>query len=199
MGRLQETGIVGKSGRSFYIRDRLLRYWLRYVFRRRRDAMDIDPARFLEEFQAAFAAAVEDFRIQIKKDMPVRIMELFHCFDDEAIHMDGRRYKLPVFDNISLEKMKFAAAAGFHLLRASAGADEWLILLKPEQVKEQDLSQIIAEVKKEYVRPQRCVLISMHDLDETARVRALQERMWIWNERELRTLFNIYNKPYLVV
>ncbi|HSV44098.1 MAG TPA: hypothetical protein VLJ10_06035, partial [Candidatus Bathyarchaeia archaeon] len=130
MGRLQELGIIGKSGRSFYIRDRLFRYWLRYVFRRRRDAIDIDPARGLEQFQAEFAAAIEDFRIQITKDMPVRIMELFHCFDDESIHMDGRRYKLPVFDHISLEKMKFAAAAGFHLLRASAGADEWLILLK---------------------------------------------------------------------
>ena len=44
----------------------------------------------------------------------------------------------------------------------------------------------------------RCILISLSSLDENARVRALQERMWIWNEVEVNTLMNLFDKPFIV-
>jgi hypothetical protein len=48
------------------------------------------------------------------------------------------------------------------------------------------------------IRPRRCVIVSLSDLDEGARLRALEERMWIWNEPELNSLMNLYDKPYIV-
>ncbi|MCR4338197.1 MAG: hypothetical protein NUV91_10380, partial [Candidatus Omnitrophica bacterium] len=57
---------------------------------------------------------------------------------------------------------------------------------------------IIQEAKKILQKPQKCILIPLSDLDENARLKALQERMWIWNEEELNTLLNFYDKPYIV-
>lgn len=196
--RLQEAGLAAKTGRSFYINDRLLRYWLFYVFRRRWEAMEIDPARRREQFRAEFARAADDFRLQYSKEMPSRIMELFSCFDDEAFHSGGRQYKLPVFETIAAEKFGPVPGADFDVIRAlTLSGDVWVALLKDGDIREQDLSAAVAQIRERFARPRRCILISLTDLDETVRVRALQERMWIWNENELRTLLNIYNKPYI--
>lgn len=199
MNRLLGMGTVDKSGKSFYIFDRLLRYWLRYVFRARRETVEIDPAHQYKQFQAEFLRAVDDFRVQSKKDVLVRIIELFHCFDDESFQTGSRRYKLPIFDKILSEKKLLQQGCGVSVIRASTAGGDWLFFLNEGEVGEQDLVRTMDEAKRRFAKPKKCVLISLTDLDETARVRALQERMWIWNEEEVRTLLHIYNKPYIVV
>ncbi|MCK5581995.1 MAG: hypothetical protein KAJ18_12065, partial [Candidatus Omnitrophica bacterium] len=81
---------------------------------------------------------------------------------------------------------------------ATASDGDWFIVLKTDAVCENDINMILAEAKRWKQKPQRCVLVSMSDLDENTRVKALQEKMWIWNENELNTLLNLYDKPYLV-
>lgn len=198
--RLQAEGIVAKTGRSFYICDRLLRYWLFYVFRRRWEVMETDFENQREKFQKEFIHAVDTFRLQFTKEMSSRVMELLSCFDDEAFQSGGRQYKLPVFEKIASEKSFHIPGADFDVIQASTlQGDVWVVLLKAGEVKEQDFTAVVAQIKERFPRPQRCILIALSDLDETVRVRALQERMWIWNENELRTLLHIYNKPYIAV
>ena len=197
--RLQERGILVKNGKSFYICDRLLKYWLGYVFGPRREAVEIDPRCRREQFFSEFARAVEDFRMNERKEISARIIDLFHCFDDESFQMDGRRYKLPVFECVNPAQTDSQQSSGFDLIRASTTTGEWVVLLNATQVTEHGLASAMTEVRKRYGKLQRCVLIALNELDDTVRVRALQERMWIWNERELRALLHIYDKPYIVV
>ncbi len=44
----------------------------------------------------------------------------------------------------------------------------------------------------------KCVIIALSQLDDAAKLRALEERMWIWNEPLLNSLMNLYDKPYIV-
>jgi len=199
INRLEAMGVVEKSGKSFYICDRLLKYWLCYIFRSRREVIEIDLLRQREKFREKFAQAVDDFRIQSRKEVTSRIIELLYCFDDESFQVDGRRYKLPIFKKIASETILEKKEAGFNVIRATTAGGDWLVLLNEGEIKEQDLTQMLSEIKRRFAKPKKCVLIALNDLDETARVRALQERMWIWNERELRTLLHIYNKSYIVV
>ncbi|MEW5895256.1 MAG: hypothetical protein AB1650_05825 [Candidatus Omnitrophota bacterium] len=198
LNRLQEMGLVGKSSKSFYIRDRLFRYWLYFVYQRRRETIETDPDYQRQQFREEFARALDDFRIQEQKDTPSRIIDLLNCFDNESFQLDGRKYKLPVFENIAAEDISLLPEAGFDFIRASTSEGEWFVLLKKDEIKEQDLASILSEIKQRYAKPQRCILITLQDLGEEVRVRALQEHMWIWNERELRTLVNMYNKPFIV-
>lgn len=199
--RLQEKGFLAKNGKSFYICDRLLKYWVYYVFRPRREAIEMDPQHRRKQFAEEFARAVEEFRINERKDISTRIIDLFHCFDDESFQMDGRRYQLPIFDQINPEDRALFSelSSGFDVIRASTTNGEWVVLLNADRVTEHGLTSAMTEVRRRYGKPQRCVLIALNGLDDTVRVRALQERMWIWDERELRALLHIYDQPYIVV
>ena len=61
------------------------------------------------------------------------------------------------------------------------------------------INQVLTILSKQHKQKlQRRVIISLADLEANARLKALQERMWIWNEDELNTLLNLYDKPYIV-
>ena len=72
--------------------------------------------------------------------------------------------------------------------------------LKPDTIKEK-LAREMAnpeEARKMGIRPRRCVIVSLSELDDGARLRALEERMWIWNEPEVSSLMNLFDKPTIV-
>jgi hypothetical protein len=63
---------------------------------------------------------------------------------------------------------------------------------------ESDVNVIMRETKKVGPRMERCLIISLEALDENTRLKALQEKFWIWNEQELNTLLTLFDKPYIV-
>jgi len=196
--RLVELGVVVKNGTSYYLKDKVLRYWIKYVFQKRCNVFDLDLTQQKEAFQAEISAAVSNFLICSQKDLPTRIIELLHCFEDEAFQINNRRYKLPLFHKISSAKTAGDSFDGYDLITATADDGPWVIVLSRQKISEVDIGLIMAEAKKGDLKPQRCILISLADLDENTRVRALAERMWIWNEGELNALLNLYNKPFIV-
>ncbi|MCX5681832.1 MAG: hypothetical protein NT079_06150 [Candidatus Omnitrophica bacterium] len=56
----------------------------------------------------------------------------------------------------------------------------------------------MSEIKKTGHRPQKQVIVSLKNLESPVRLKALQEKMWIWNEGELNFLLNMYDQPYIV-
>jgi len=198
ISRLIEGGHVVKNGKFFYIDDRLFRYWLKFVFQKRQQAIEYGLERQMQDFEKEFIAIVEHFQVTNQKDVQARIIELFNCFDDEAVQMNGRRYKLPVFQRLSSIKRLDGAADPFAFIEARTSSGNWCVVLTRRSVQEQEIANIAAHLKKRNQKLERCVLIALEDLDENVRVRALQERMWIWNENELNTLLNIYDQSYIV-
>ncbi len=197
--RLAAGGYIVKNEKFFYIKDKLFRYWLTFVFQTRREMIDSDPQTARERFRAEFGRAFEEFKASMSQDVSTRIVELLHCFDDDAFLMNGRRYKLPSFDHVrSSGRLAGVAEPSFSLIEASASDGDWCVVLKEGAVCEHDIAEISSALKGRPQRPQRCVLIAFQDLDENVRVRALQERMWIWNESELKSLLNLYDKPCIL-
>jgi len=198
MARLVELGVVLKNGGYFYLKDKVFRFWLKYVFRRRQRVIDFDQQQQLQNFQTDVKASYESFILAEQKDFSARIVDLLACFDEDALQINGRRYELPLFRKITAEPLSEPAVKSFELIRAATAAGEWLVVLNRGTVAESDINQIVSEVRRSGQKPQRCILIAFNDLDESARVRALQERMWIWNENELRTLLNLFDKPFIL-
>ncbi len=198
ISRLIEVGYVVKNGKLFYIDDRLFRYWLKFVFYKRQQMIECSLERQMKEFETEFGQIVESFQVANKKDVQARIIELFNCFDDEAVQMNGRRYKLPVFDRMSSLKKLDGSPDSFAFIDAHTSSGNWCVFLTRRSVQEQEIANIAAHLKKRNRKLERCVLIALEDLDENVRVRALQERMWIWNESELNTLLNLYGQSYIV-
>lgn len=124
--------------------------------------------------------------------------ELFHCFDNESLSLNGRRYKLPVFSQITPVKLRSIAGTFIDAIQGQCEEGTWLVALRRDPFTEGDINALLSESKNMGSKPQRLVVVSLSNLDENARVRALQERMWVWNEQEINSLMHLYDKPYVV-
>lgn len=194
---LLEADVIEKNGNYYHIKDKLFKYWVKYVFQRRMKAIDVDPVRGRKSFKDEINRSVTEFQMVARKDLSLRIMDLLHKFDEEAFELGGRRYKLCSFKDISQLKLRLGTGNSLDALLAESSEGQWLIVLKKDPVLEHDLTHLTEEIKKLTPKPGRCVLISLSGLDESAKVRALQEKWWVWNEEQINTLMYLYDEPYL--
>jgi len=194
---LLEADIVEKNGNFYHIKDKLFRYWIKYVYQRRVKAIDLEPGRGRKSFKDEINKCVNDFQMVARKDLSLRVMDLLHKFDEEAFELGGRKYKLSSFKDIAPMKLRLGSGNSLDALLASSSEGQWLIVLKKDPVLDHDLTHLTEEVRKLNPRPGRCVLISLSGLDESAKVRALQDKWWIWNEDQVNTLMHLYDEPYI--
>ena len=198
MNRLVDLGIVCKNGNFFHYEDKLIKYWIKYVYQKKLKAIDADPERQREQFKMELIDLINNFTVVSSKDLSSRIVELLHCFDNEFFNFNGRKYKLPLFNEITPLKADKSAPYGFHVIRATSSEGVWFIIFKEDTLCENDVNVFLTESKKLDEKPQRQIIISLSELDANARLRALQERMWIWNEKEINTLLTLFDKPYIM-
>ncbi len=198
INHLIDEDLIIKNGSYYQFKDRLFKYWIRFVYHKRLRSLEFDPEKQRKDFKEEITKSVENFKLTSRKDLPSRIAELFYCFENESLFLNGRRYKLPVFQEIIPIKLRHGTGNYFDVIKATSKEGLWFIVLKQDPIFENDVYTLMSEAKKLDQRPQRCVLIALSDLDENARLKALQEKFWIWHEEEINSLLNLYDKFYIV-
>ncbi|MCR4337094.1 MAG: hypothetical protein NUV91_04730, partial [Candidatus Omnitrophica bacterium] len=128
--RLVEMELVAKNSASYYLKDRLLRYWIKYIFEESGRSFDPCPVRQREQFFNELNHAIENFIVVSRKDVSTRIIELLYCFEDEAFQINGKKYKIPLFREVVFPKGRRLSESSCELIRASSEEGEWLIILK---------------------------------------------------------------------
>ena len=198
LNELVAQDVVEKNGTYYYIKDKLFRYWVKYVLQRRIRSVDMEPFCQVRAFKDEVNRAVNDFLVTSRQDLPTRVTELVRCFENELLTLRGHLYKLPVFKDVKALKIKSRGGNFFDALEAQTEEGPWLLVLRKDPVAEGDINTVAEEARKMGVHPKRCVIVSLSELEDSARLRALEERMWIWNEAELNSLMNLYDKPYIL-
>ena len=195
---LLSTEIIEKNGNYYHLKDKLFKYWIKYVYERRLRAIDLESGKSRKLFKEEINKAVNDFQMIARKDLGQRMTDLLHKFDSEAFDLAGRRYKLSAFKDIAPVKLRLGAGNFIDAISAEGEDGRWLIALKKDPVHENDLNAFLEEMKKMSPKPTRCVIVSLSGLDDNAKIRALQEKLWVWNEDEINTLMHLYDEPYIV-
>ncbi len=195
---LQDSNIIERNGNYYHIKDKLFSYWIKYVYQRRLRVIDLEVGRSRKQFKEEISRALNDFGMVARKDLSVRIADLMHKFDNESFTLCGRRYKLSAFRDIKVLKLRLGAGNYFDAISAESQEGVWLVVLKKDPVHDNDLSGILEEIKKLDPRPARSVIVSLSGLDENAKVRALQEKLWIWDEDQLNCLMHLFDEPIIV-
>jgi len=198
INRLIELGIVMKNGNLHYIKDKFFKYWTKFVYQKRLCGAEFTPDKQRVQFKEEFNAGIEDFNVTSRQDFSSRIIDLFYCFDNEALDLNGRKYKLPLFKEITPCQFRCESGNFVNMIKASTEDAVWFIVSKREHVAEGDVNMILREIKKIEPKTERCLIISLADLDENTRLKALQEKFWIWSEQELNILLTLFDKPYIV-
>jgi hypothetical protein len=198
MKALIECGIVFKNGRFHYYSDKLFKYWIKYVFQKRLKDIELSPDGQRKQFKDEFQRHVENFKVSTRQDFSSRIVELLTCFDNESFQLNGRKYRLPAFREIVPFKMRQENGFYADFIKAKTDDATWIIIMKKDNLSEPELRSIMQEARKIENKPGQCLIISLKDLDDATRLRALQERFWIWNEGELNALLTFFDKPYIL-
>ncbi|MEI8013160.1 MAG: hypothetical protein WCI27_11905, partial [Candidatus Omnitrophota bacterium] len=198
LNELVAQDIVEKNGTYFYVKDKLFRYWVKYVLQRRIKSVDMEPCCQIRAFKDEVNRAINDFLATSRKDFPTRVTELVRCFENELLTLRGNLYKLPVFTDVKAVKIRSRGGNCFDALEAQTDEGPWLLVLRKDRVAEGDINAVAEEARKMGVHSKRCVIVSLSELEDSAKLRALEERMWIWSEAELNSLMNLYDKPYIV-
>ena len=195
---LQDSNVVERNGNYYHIKDKLFSYWVKYVYQRRLRVIDLEPGRSRKQFKEEINRALNDFGLVARKDLSVRVSDLMHKFDNESFVLCGRRYKLTSFRDIKVLKLRIGTGNYFDAISAESQEGNWLVVLKKDPVHDTDLNGILEEIKRLDPRPTRSVIVSLSGLDENAKVRALQERLWIWDEDQLNCLMHLFDEPLIV-
>ncbi|MBF0532458.1 MAG: AAA family ATPase [Candidatus Omnitrophica bacterium] len=197
LNRLLDLGIIVKNGNYYYFKDKLFKYWTQYVYQRRLKDVELLPDKQRREFKEEFNRAVANHENCSRKDFSSRIIELLNCFDNEALQLNGRKYKLPAFDRVEISKIKNETGGAIDVIRGHFGEKDWLIAAKKDNFAEGDLNTVLAETRKTGNKPGQCLIVSLSPIDQNARLKALQERFWVWSENEVNTLLTLFDKPFI--
>jgi hypothetical protein len=195
---LQDSNVVERNGNYYHIKDKLFSYWIKYVHQRRLRVIDLEAGRSRKQFKEEINKALNDFGMVARKDLSVRVADLMHKFDNESFVLCGRRYKLTAFRDIKVLKLRMGTGNYFDAISAQGQEGLWLVVLRKDPVYDNDLNGILEEIKKLDPRPARSVIVSLSGLDENAKLRALQEKLWIWDEDQLNSLMHLFDEPIII-
>ncbi len=189
-----EAGLLFKMSGGYRVTDKVFRIWLRHGLAPRIESTTLDDDggeaahRHVEKLLAEFRSCQE-------KDLASRVVELLYAFEEESCVMNGRRYSFPQVRDVICRKVPDGRRGLLDVIHAVTSAGDWILALKREGMEEQDVAAVLAERRKLDRRARRCVLVPLAGMDDTARLKALQERMWIWGVEELNTFLGLCDKP----
>jgi len=198
INRLLEMGFISRNVNSYYIHDKVFNFWLRYVFQKNLFSVSQDPDLAEGLFSKNTEELISNFVEVCEKETSDRIMELFNLFTTETLQLDGHRYRFSNFREV--KPFIFNKKDNSVLKGAMAYARDsiWFVLLKEDRFVEEDVMLFLSECRKHKTTPQRRIIISLGETDSNAKLRALKEKIWVWDLADLNTVFNLYDKPFIV-
>lgn len=194
VAKLIELDLIERHGSFYRIRDPILKFWLKSVYKRRK--MSFIPAILgeSEEFRQDAREMVLRFMNESKRSILERVKELFTSFKNDIVEMNKKKYKLPHFAEVESRIVRDVELP----IVARWGSKYWISQIEEKKVKENDVADFVQKCKKSRYNVQRKILITLKDLDINAKLLAKEEKIWVWGLGDLNLLLDLYGKPLIV-
>lgn len=191
---LQGLGFIERNGRWRLLADPLFAFWLNHVWPQRHK-----PGSVLKEhLNTIVSQAFDAYQRQYHRDWSSQMADLVSCFADDTVTLQGRRYRLSHVEDINVLKWKQAPGATVDVLKIKTNRGVWWVILEADRLKEGDVVRLLQEARRDDPKARRIVLISTSGLDDQVRLKALEDNLWIWQERHLRDLAHLFQRPFIV-
>ena len=193
---LLEASIINRNGDFFQISDRVFNFWLKFVYQKKVDALNLDAKIHKEVFAGAINDMIKEFALSSQKPLVERTMELLHLFENEAVCVERKRLRLDQFREI--KPLSFNCAGLKEGIIGRSADSLWILAFKQGLITEDDITAFSKECKKYRQKTQRKIMICPEDIDANVRLKALEEKIWTWNFNSLNQLLDLFNKPRIV-
>lgn len=194
---LLEIDAITKNGDFLVINDKVFAFWFKFVYHEKLNSLTFDSKNQKDQFRCHIENVLEDFLKSARKPIIERVEDLLRSFDDETMQMEKKRLKLTHFREIKpLEFNNSCLKVG--LIGRSADS-LWIIGFKQDIVTDEDIARFTDECKKFRHKLQKKIIITLNDIDSNARLRALEEKILVWDINCLNEIMDLFSKPRVIV
>jgi AAA+ ATPase superfamily predicted ATPase len=195
LARLTEQGIVSRNGALYRIDDRMLAFWLKNVYDRRKKILIDGVFDKTELFRKDIRSFMRSFSDEARRPSSERVRDLFSSFSNELVQIDGKQFKVPHFTKVELQC--FGDGAAF--ISASFRGIRWIIGTYDRPVSENDIVGFVRNVKSLGIKTPSKVIVAFAGMDDNSRLLAKELKIAVWDLAALNCLFEAYGKRRAVV
>lgn len=193
--RLIEERVIDKTGNFYHLRNVLMRFWLKYVFHPEFVFLGISSGHTELKFRSSFNELIEVAMQEEQKELSEKVEELLRSFSNDVIELDSKRMKCPTFSEV----YKKPTNGNINPILAQGQKTRWLCQVANSPVSEDDIQTLVVDSKKMRKKVNKKILIIPHGISLNAKLLAKQQKITIWNLRNLNFVFDLYDKPKVIV
>ncbi|MDO8525870.1 MAG: helix-turn-helix domain-containing protein, partial [Candidatus Omnitrophota bacterium] len=195
LARLMELGLITKNGVFYEIEDVMLAFWLKGVYRRRKELLvdgTFDKTELFRNDMLSFIGACAN---ENRKTATGRIAELFNIFSNELVYIDSKNIRLPHFTRVDIKALQDSG----YMIAASFRGNYWVAQVFERAVNENDIVNYIKNAKSFGYRISNKVLLALSGIDENAKLLAKELKISIWDNSVANKLLTYYGMKRMVI
>ena len=195
LSRLVELGLVSKNGIFYKIDDAVLKFWLKFVYQRRKEILIDGTFDRMKLFSEDVRRYIADSILALKKDATQRISELFNLFSNELVQIDSKQIRLPHFTRVEI---KAFPGPNNPYIAASFRGTYWIAEPYEYEMNENDVIDFIKNIKA-LDRISHKIIIPLKGMDANAKLLAKELKISIWDANVINMLFGMYGKTRIAL
>jgi len=197
ISRLIELDLISRSADFLKVNDRMLGFWLRFVYREKLNSLTFDMQKQRVSFRSNIEGIIQEFISNAKRPAIERISEVLGLFENDTIQIERKKLRLSHFREIKPLEFKRACLKNGLIGRSDEAL--WIMALKNDSLTEDDIAEFARECKKYRHKCPKKIIITLQDIDANARLKALEERIMTWDINNINRIFDLFLKPRLII
>ncbi len=194
---LFELDVISRSGDFLSINDRVFGFWLRFVYQGKFNSLTFDAKNQKTLFREYIEGLVAEFLVSAGKPIVERVAELLRLFADDTVQFERKRLRLDHFREI--KPLEFNNGNLKNGLIGRSVESLWIMAFKDNHLTEDDVAEFSKECKRYRHKTQRKIIVTLNDIDSNTRLRALEEKIWMWDINNVNQMFDLFSKPRVIV
>ncbi|MCU0652377.1 MAG: hypothetical protein MUC39_05505 [Candidatus Omnitrophica bacterium] len=178
------------------INDRVFSFWLKFVYQEKLNSFTFDAKNQKALFRDYIESGINEFLLQANKPLTERLAELLRLFSDDTIQIDRKRLRLNHFREVKPLEFNNRSLKDGLLGRSSDSL--WIMAFKPDALTEDFVAEFARECKRYRHKVQRRVIVTLKEIDANTRLRAMEEKVLMWDVENLNQILDLFSKPRVI-
>jgi hypothetical protein len=190
---LIEKNLIYPSGNVFIFYDKVLRFWLKRVYHKKRITLVDNISEKAKHFKQEVEGIIQSSFVESKLEVPVRIQALLDSFNNEIVEINSKSRRLTHFD-----KTEIIEDGGKKYIAGHFRGKLCLAYFSKEKIDENDVLEFIAYGMRYKPKLQRRIILPLGNMAINATLMAKEMKMWIWDFDTLNELLDIFGRQRIV-
>jgi len=190
---LIEKSVIYPSGNIYRLYDKVMRFWLRNVYHKRRRTLVDNISERSKMFQGDAECMIGQFLAEAALDTSVRVKALFDSFNNEIVKIGPRTRRLMRF-----EETEIVESGGKRYIIGRLRDKFCVAHFSNKKIDENDILEFIKYTLRYKPRLKRRILLPLDGIDINANIMAKEVKMTIWGLAEVNELLDITGRQKIV-